>query len=420
MPAGAVAPEIVIVVGTGQAGFQAAASLRDNGFQGRICLIGDEPGLPYQRPPLSKAYLSGATTRVSLDLRPAEFFNKNAIEIISGEQVMRIDRDARAVHTASGRLHSYDHLIIATGTRNRTLDIPGHDLSGVFQLRTVAEADRLRPHLVDAKRIAVIGAGFIGLEVAAVAASTGKDVTVIEAAGRVMSRAVTEPISAFFEATHQRNNIKFLFETLATEIHGAQGSVDSIYTQSGQMIAADLVLIGVGVLANSELAGEAGLAVTNSIVVDEFLQTADPAISAIGDCAAFPHPLADGATIRIESVQNATDQARCVAARLTGKAQPYQAVPWFWSDQGPLKLQIAGLSSPHDLAVMRGDPVTGAFSMFCFRNNRLFGVESVNKPADHMIARRLLASNVTLTPDEAADLGFDLKARVSASSQAAA
>lgn len=409
----------VVVIGAGQAGFQAAASLRDNGFAGRIRLVGDEPGLPYQRPPLSKAYLTGASDRTALNLRPDTFFAQFAIDLSSGQRAMHIDRARKRIRLGNETTLPYDHLVLATGARNRALDLPGADLDGVLQLRSAAEADALRSRLPDLKRIVIIGAGFIGLELAALASARGIAVTILEAAARPMSRALSDTMSRFFLEKHQAAGVRFVFDTTVTRIHPHQGKLSSVETADGEHHAADLVLIGVGVIPNVELAAEAGLAVANGIVVDDHLTTVDPAISAIGDCAAYPQPFAGGERGRIESVQNAVDHARCVAARLTGKPQPYRAVPWFWSDQGPLKLQIAGLPAPHDHHVVRGDPTSGAFSVFCFRDGRLAGVESVNKAADHMIARRLLGAGAALSPEEAADPAFDLKARASAGTLAA-
>lgn len=403
----------IVIVGAGQGGFQAAMSLRDGGFQGRIRLIGDEPGLPYQRPPLSKAYLTGKSNRTSLDLRPAEFFAKFEIEVLPGRRIAAIDRTARQVRTTGGDSYGYDHLILATGTRNRPLPVPGIDLGGVCGLRTAADGDVLRPRLSEIRRMAIVGAGFIGLEVAAVAAAMGVEVTVFEAMERPMARALSPQMSAFFRQAHEAAGVRLLFGTTVQSLEGAGGKVSAVRTADGKIFETDFVLVGIGVVPNSELASEAGLTVGNGIVVDETLLTSDPDISAIGDCAIFPQYFAAGAAMRIESVQTATDHARCVAARLTGKAHSYRAVPWFWSDQGPLKLQIAGLSMPHETAVLRGDPASRAFSVFCFGGGKLVGVESVNKAADHMMARRLLGAHIPLTPDEAADTGFDLKARAS-------
>jgi 3-phenylpropionate/trans-cinnamate dioxygenase ferredoxin reductase component len=417
--AGATKLDDVLVVGAGQAGFQVAASLREKGFAGRIRLIGDEPGLPYQRPPLSKAYLLGKSDRAGLDLRAEVFFRQFAIEIAAQQRAVRIDRDRKLLHLANSEVLSYDHLVLATGSRNRTLALPGADLGGVMQLRSAQDSDALRLRLPDLKKLVIVGAGFIGLEVAAVATALGVKVTVLEATSRPMSRALSGPMSDFFKTAHENSGVSFGFNETVTAINGNNGRATSVATAKGDVFPADLVLVSVGVVANDELAEAAGLKVDNGIVVDETLLTADPAISAIGDCAAYPQPFAGGARSRLESVQNAIDHGRCVADRLTGKAHPYRAVPWFWSDQGPLKLQIAGIPTPHESSVVRGDPASGAFSVFCFRDGKLAGVESVNKAADHMAARRLLGAAAALTPAEAADVKFDLKARAGAGTVAA-
>jgi 3-phenylpropionate/trans-cinnamate dioxygenase ferredoxin reductase subunit len=284
----------------------------------------------------------------------------------------------------------------------------------VLQVRSASDADALRLRLPDLKQLVIVGAGFIGLEVAAVATSFGVEVTVLEASSRPMSRALSVPMSDFFKTAHEKSGVRFGFNAAVTAINGKDGRAISVATANGDIFPADVVLVCVGVVANDELAAQAGLAVDNGIVVDESLLTLDPAISAIGDCAAYPQPFAGSARCRLESVQNAIDHGRCVAARLTGEAHPYRAVPWFWSDQGPLKLQIAGIPAPYESCVLRGEASTGAFSVFCFRGGKLAGVESVNRAADHMIARRLLSSAAALTPTEAADSAFDLKARASA------
>jgi len=401
----------IVVIGTGQAGFQVAASLRDGGFTGRVRLIGDEAGLPYQRPPLSKAYLAGKSDRISLNLRAEAFFSQAAIEVLSGHTVTSIDRERKVVHLADSDLVPYGHLVLATGARNRPLPVPGADLDGVLQLRSASDADAIRERLPDLKKLVIVGAGFIGLEIAATASARGIEVTVLEATARPMSRALSEVMSDFFRKIHETAGVHFVFGTTVNQINGDSGHVTSVETADGRQFPADAVIVGVGVIPNVELAAKSGLVIDNGIVVDEQLVTADPSVSAIGDCAAFPQPFADGQRGRVESVQNAVDQARCVAARLVGNPRPYRAVPWFWSDQGPYKLQIAGMSTPHDLSVVRGEVASGAFSVFCFRNGKLTGVESVNKPADHMVARKLITASTPLSAAEAANTGFDLKAR---------
>lgn len=407
-------PGTVVVVGAGQAGFQTAVSLREEGYQGRLVLLGDEPGLPYQRPPLSKAYLTGEADAGLVRLRPEQFYAGHRIELRTAEPAAAIDRAGRTVVLASGERLSYDHLVLATGAHNRSLPVLGSELDGVFQLRSLPEAEALRQRLAGARRLVVVGAGFIGLEVAAVAARHGLEVTVIEAAARAMARAVSTPVSDAFQAAHERLGTRFVLGAAVVEIMGAGRQVTGVATADGRHFPADLVLVGIGVLPNTDLAAEAGLAIANGIVVNALLLTGDPAISAIGDCAAFPCRHAGGASTRLESVQNAVDQARCVAARLVGRATPYTSLPWFWSEQGPLKLQIAGLAAPQDRAVLRGDPAQGGFSVFRFREAELAAVESVNRPLDHILARKLLAGGGGLTPEQAADPGFDLKRHVNA------
>lgn len=404
-------PGHVVIVGSGQGGFQAASSLRDEGYEGTIALVGDEPGLPYQRPPLSKAYLTGKMDEEGLRLRAPTFYAERRIELVAPETAIRIERAGRRLVLGSGRALAYDHLVLATGARNRLLPVPGAEQSGVVYLRTLADADALRDRIGAARRVVVVGAGFIGLEFAAVAAAQGRDVTVVEATSRPMSRAISVPMSDFFHGLHERAGIRLLFGAVVTRVTGEGGRATGVDTGEGVHLPADLVVVGIGVVPNVELAAEAGLPVANGIVVDAQLLTDDPAISALGDCATYPSAFAGGAAVRLESVQNAVDQAKTVAARLAGRPEPYRAVPWFWSDQGASKLQIAGLAIPHGEAVLRGDPATGAFSVFCYEGGRLVGVESVNRAADHMIARRLLAKGVGPTPGEAADLGLDLKAR---------
>jgi 3-phenylpropionate/trans-cinnamate dioxygenase ferredoxin reductase subunit len=400
---------VVAIIGAGQAGFQTAASLRDAGFAGRVALIGDEPVLPYQRPPLSKSYLAGQSGVDDLWLRPAEFYAKQQIDLVYGDAVTAIDRGRRRLHLASGVEFSWDHLVFATGAGCRPLAVPGAELDGVLALRTLADADDLRQRLNEASEVVVVGAGFIGLEFAAVALARGTRVHIVEVTRQPMGRVVSAPVSRFFTEAHIGWGAEVTLGAGVVRILGAGGRVTGVETTDGRRIPTDLVLICIGVIPNAKLAGDAGLAVDDGVVVDEYLVTSDPAISAIGDCANFPTPFAPG-RVRLESVQNAVDQGRCVADRLAGRPVPYQKVPWFWSDQGDLKLQIAGITIGHDTSVLRGDPATRNFSVFCFRGGRLIGVESVNRTADHVVARRLLAGDPALSPEQAADEGYDLRA----------
>ena len=300
-------------------------------------------------------------------------------------------------------------MVLATGARNRKLPVEGADLMGVLYLRTLAESDAIRERFAAAQEIVVAGAGFIGLEIAAVASKLGKHVTVVEPLARVMSRAVSPIVSDFYAQAHAQWGVTLLLNTRLERIRGEGGRVVGVSLSEGRELPADLVLVGIGIEPETALAQSAGLTVANGIVVDARLATVDATISAIGDCASFPEP-GSGRMIRLESVQNAADQGRCVAKRISGEPADYAAVPWFWSDQRDLKLQMVGLTAGCDRTVLRGDPAQRAFSVFCFRGERLVGIESINHAGDHMFGRRLLAAGETLTPEEAGDLGFDLKA----------
>lgn len=397
----------VLIVGAGHAGFQLAASLRQHGFSEPIALINDEGHLPYQRPPLSKAYLKGTGGPDSLMFRPQKFYLDQKIDLIS-DRAVSIDRGAHRLMLGGGVSLDYGHLVLATGARNRLLDIPNANLDGVRYLRTLDESEELRHRIGSSQRVVVIGAGFIGLEFAGTARARGLEVDVVELGTRVMARAVTAEISEFFQASHTAAGIRIHLGVQVTRIESNGTKVTGVSLSDGRHMPADLVVVGVGVLPNVELAAEAGLPVAAGIVVDEHLLTVDPDISAIGDCALYASRRFGG-SLRLESVQNAADHARCVAARLTGDAKPYDGLPWFWSDQGPDKLQIAGLTTGYDRVVVRGDRGQGAFSAFCYRSGQLVGIESVNRAGDHMFGRRLLAGNGSINPEQAADTGFDLK-----------
>lgn len=396
----------VVIVGAGQAGFQAAVSLRKLGYADRVVLVGDEPELPYQRPPLSKELLAGVEARVAL--RPEAFYAEHAIELRCGDAATRVDRGAREVELASGTRLGYEHLVLATGARNRALRVPGAQLDGVVGLRTHVEARALADGLGAGARIVVIGGGFIGLEVAAAARARGAGVTVVEAADRCMARALSAPTAAHLEGLHRAAGCDLRTGVgVVRLVDDGSGRVSAAVLTDGTVLEAALVVLGVGVLPETTLAGTAGLAVDDGVLVDAALRTSDPAVFAIGDCARF---VAGSGTRRLESVQNATDQARSVAATIvTGKPQVYREVPWFWSTQHGARLQIAGVPDGPCTTVVRGDPASGAFSVFCFDDERLCAVESVNRPKDHMAARKLLATNATLTPADAAREDLDLR-----------
>jgi len=397
----------VVIVGAGHAGFQLAASLRQLGFAERIALINDEAHLPYQRPPLSKAYIKGGAGPDSLMFRPEKFYSDQRIDLIQ-DRAAAIDRAARKVKLASGSGLDYGHLVLATGARNRLLDLPNANLSDVRYLRILDESEALRSRIASCRRAVIIGAGFIGLEFAATARIKGLEVDVIELGTRVMARSVTAEVSDYFQERHAEAGVRIHLGVQATAIEGEGGKVTGVSLSDGRHFPADVVVVGVGVLPNVELAAEAGLPVASGIIVNDHLLTSDPDISAIGDCALFASPRFGG-SLRVESVQNATDQARCVAARLTGDDKPYDGMPWFWSDQGDDKLQIAGLTTGYDSVVLRGDPAQKAFSAFCYKAGKLLGIESVNRAGDHMFGRRLLGMDRSLEPEKAADQGFDLK-----------
>jgi 3-phenylpropionate/trans-cinnamate dioxygenase ferredoxin reductase subunit len=399
----------VVIIGAGQAGLQLAASLRELRYEGRVVLVGDEPHAPYQRPPLSKGYLMGEASAAQLSLRPDAFFATHRVELITGKRAQEIDRTRRRVGLDDGSLVEYDQLVLATGTRNRVLPVPGADLQNAFYLRTLDEAVALRARMAAAKNAVVIGAGFIGLEFAAAAAKQGLNVTVLETADRPMARALSQTMSGVCAREHEKLGMRVLFNTRVMRLLGEQGCVSGVETADGRVLAADLVVIGIGVIPNIELAAASDLIIEDGIVVDEFLQTCDPHISAIGDVAAHPSGHLPGPRIRLESVQNAVDQARCVASRIVGAPAAYQALPWFWSNQGDLHLQMAGLRGSDCEEAVRGDPNSSSCSVYSFRQGRLACVESLNRAADHMLARRLLSRGVAVTPLQAADTSFDLK-----------
>jgi 3-phenylpropionate/trans-cinnamate dioxygenase ferredoxin reductase subunit len=397
-----------VIVGTGQAGFQTAASLRTEGYQEKITLIGDEPHIPYQRPPLSKGFPLGQQDFESIELRPRTFYQDHQIDLLAGKKVSAIDRQERHVTLASGERFPYEKLVLAVGARNRTLSLKGAELDGVLYLRSMDEAVVVKERLKNAQNIVVIGGGFIGLELAAVACSLGKSVTVLEALPRLMSRAVAPIISDFYRDFHTSKGVKIVCGASVSEITGSSGKVREVLLSDDARYPADLVFVGVGVIPNNELAQDAGLPIANGIAVNEYLETTDEDIFAIGDCAEHPCEFA-GARIRLESVQNAADQAQCVAATIVGRRNVYRALPWFWTDQFEIKLQMAGISNGHDLVVSRGNAETRKLSVFYFKEGRLIAIDSINRPLDHMMGRKLIAAGVRLTPAQAGDETVDLK-----------
>ena len=398
-------PQNIVIIGAGQAGSQAVTSLRAEGFDGPIAVVGDEPYAPYQRPPLSKAYLMGSMERPRLFLKPDSFYREARCELILKVSATAIDRQAKVVRLSDGRVLPYDRLLLATGTRVRKVKCPGADLPGIHYLRSIEDVDALQAVFRSGKRLAVVGGGYIGLEVAAVAAKHGLDVTVFEALDRVMARAVSKPVSDFFEVVHRAAGVKLMLNT-AVEAFEGEGALSRVRA-GGKRFPADIALVGIGVVPNMELAKRAGLACEDGIVVDRHCTTGDPAIFAAGDCTW--HVGREGVPLRLESVQNAIDQAKHAALAMVGRPRPYREVPWFWSDQYDLKLQIAGLARPTDTIVMRGDPSARKFAVFHLRDGAVAAVESVNTPAEYLVGRKLIADAVGVPAERLADTSIAMK-----------
>jgi 3-phenylpropionate/trans-cinnamate dioxygenase ferredoxin reductase subunit len=397
--------ERIVIIGAGQAGAQAVATLRAEGFTGPLALIGDEPFPPYQRPPLSKAYLAGTFERERLFLKPDAFYAEANCELILGIAATAIDRAARTVTLADGRVLGYGKLLIATGSRVRRIPVPGASLEGIFYLRGIADVDALRGAFAKGARLAVVGGGYIGLEVAAVAVKHGLDVTVFESLARVMARAVSPEISAFYERVHREAGAHFQLRTGVEAFEGSERL--TAIRAGGTSHPADLALVGIGIRPNIELANASGLACDDGIVVDDCARSADPAIFAAGDCTR--HVGRDGALIRLESVQNAIDQAKHAALAMLGRPTPYREVPWFWSDQYDLKLQIAGLARTGDELVRRGEPVARKFAVFHLRDGRVAAVEAVNSAPEYIVGRRLIADGVAVSAARLADTTVPMK-----------
>lgn len=399
----------LLVVGGSYAGMQVAASARAGGYAEPIRILSDESQPPYNRPPLSKGFLVGKIDLGALPLRGDAFYPDNAIELELGTRAASIDRASRRVTTEDGRHIGYERLVLAVGSRPRPLPWEGSDLAGVVALRTLADALQLRELLGEVATAVVVGGGFIGLEVASALTALGKQVTVIEAQSRLLARAATPPLAEYVAGVHRRRGVTLALDATVRRLIGdGQGRVRAVETGDGRRLAADLVIAGIGVVPNVELARQAGLACDDGILVDDHGRTADPSIFAAGECTRHPNDHAVGGSARLESVQHALDQAKAVGATLAGQPTRYGAVPWFWSDQHDFKLQIAGLAQDAERHVVRGDPASGRFSVFHFRSNALISVDSINRPAEHLLARKLLGARAAVTPEEAGDTGFNL------------
>ncbi len=400
--------EHFVIVGGGQAAAQAAQTLRQEAPDARITLFGEEPEAPYQRPPLSKKYLAGALPRERLLLRPRSFYDERSIALELGCRVVAIDRGAHRLHLGDGRTVPYDRLLLATGSRARRLSVPGAELPGTHYLRTVADVDRIRAALDGARRVVLIGAGYIGLEAAAVLVERGLDVTVLEAAERPLARVVCAEVARFYHDYHARHGVKLSYGAAVVELLGTR-QVEAVATADGARHDCDLAIVGIGIEPNVELASDAGLECDNGIVVDRCARTADEAVFAAGDCANQPD-LEGTRRVRLESVPNAVHQSKIAALGMLGRPTPYAEVPWFWSDQYDLKLQIAGLSAGYDAVVLRGAPETKSFAAYYLARGRVIAVDAVNSPRDFLAAKKLIAAAVPVSAEAIADPTTDLAA----------
>ena len=399
-----------IVVGAGQGAGQLVASLRQEKYEGEIVMIGEEPFLPYQRPPLSKAYLAGELPTERVLVRPEKFYVDKGIETRIDTRVEAIDREARTVNLAGGETMSWDHLVIATGSHVRRLPIPGIELDGVHYLRTMGDVDGIRSGIGEGKHLVIVGGGYIGLEVAAVARKLGMEVTVLEMEDRILARVTTPSMSAFYTRVHTEHGVDIRTGTAAAEILG-DGTVTGVRCTDGTELKADMVIVGVGIIPTTGLAEAAGLTCENGIVVDAHCRTSDPAIFAIGDCTNHPSKLL-GRRLRLESVPNAMDQARTVAKNIMGGDAEYDAVPWFWSDQYDLKLQMVGFSAGADDEVVRGNPETGSFARFYLTDGVLTAVDAVNRPKEFMASKLLVAAKKAIDAGQLADEAVDIKSLI--------
>jgi 3-phenylpropionate/trans-cinnamate dioxygenase ferredoxin reductase subunit len=397
----------VVIVGGGQAGAQAVDTLRREGFAGRLVLISDESMLPYQRPPLSKKFLSGEMAAERLPFRHRSFYDEHAVELELGVRATRIDAAARRVALSSGGEIDYDRLLLCIGALPRRMSCPGSDLAGVHYLRNLDDAAAIRAGLKPGARVIVVGGGYIGLEIAATAREMGCGVAVLEMADRVMNRVVASNVSEYFEHEHRAQGVKILCNTRVVRFAG-NGRVETVVCADGSMHPADLLVVGVGAIANTQLAADAGLNCDNGIVVDENCRTSDPAIFAAGDCTNYFSPRYQS-RVRLESVDNAFEQSKVAALNILERRTAYERVPWFWSDQYDNKLLIAGLSQGYDQQLTRGDPATRSFSVCYLKGGELLAVESINHSKDYMAARALIAKRFRPDLDKLANPQLALK-----------
>ncbi|TIQ31100.1 MAG: NAD(P)/FAD-dependent oxidoreductase [Mesorhizobium sp.] len=402
----------VVIVGAGHAGVQAAASLREEGYDGPVILIGDENELPYHKPPLSKTFIKDAEAKPQ-PLRGEAFYSGNAIDYRPGVWIDRIDIGARRIEVSGGGAIAFDRLVLATGSRPRLLKLDGAELAGVVSLRSLGDARLIRELSAQSEDVVILGGGFIGLEIAATLRAAGRKVTVVEALERLLGRAVAPVIAAHVRQRLDAMGVRILTGTTVVRLEGDGGRVSAAITSSGERLPAQMVIIGIGVVPNVELAEAAGIATGNGIRVDQHMRSSIPEILAVGDTASYRHWFTGG-DVRLESVQNATDQARLAARTILGHAEPFSAVPWFWSDIGDMKLQMVGLTQGGDSHVVLGEPAENKFSIYHYAGNRLLGIESVNRPADHMLGRKMLGAGFSPAPHTVAGGPDALKAALAA------
>ncbi|MDG9925744.1 MULTISPECIES: FAD-dependent oxidoreductase [unclassified Pseudomonas] len=406
------ASSIAIIIGAGHAGGELAIALRNEGWEGRILLLGEEAHLPYHRPPLSKAYLAGSVEKSSLSIRPQLAYDKANVEFFGGVRVTHIDRANRRLELADGKQLAYDKLAIATGGRPRPLSVPNAaaaaHCANFHYLRTLDDVELIRAQMAAGKRLAIVGGGYIGLEVAAAAVAQGLQVTVLEALPRVLQRVTAAELSAYYERKHREAGVDIRTGVQVADLEVNGEAVSAVLCADGSRLETDLVVVGIGLIANTELAAEAGLEVDNGILVDQHAQTSDPDIYAAGDCTNHPNSLL-GRRLRLESVPNALEQSRVAAAGMAGKLKAYASVPWFWSDQYELKLKMVGLSEGFERLVLRGDPQTDSFSAFYLKDGKVLAADTVNRPQDFIAAKRLVAEGIAVTAEQLADDSRPLK-----------
>ncbi|MAA74902.1 MAG: pyridine nucleotide-disulfide oxidoreductase [Salinisphaeraceae bacterium] len=401
--------ETTVIVGAGHAGGMLATTLAQKKYPGRVLIVGDEPYLPYQRPPLSKDYLAGDIDLDKLYLKPQETYDKAGIDLTLDTRVEKIDRDSKSLKLANGADLAYDKLVLATGIQMRVLKAPGSDLNGIHYLRTISDVQKLRPELIEGHKLVIVGGGYIGLEVAAIAVKRGVDVTVLEAMDRVMERVTGPDVSAYFEKRHRDAGVDLRTgaKVAGFEDNGS-GHVSAVTTESGEKFEATTVLVSIGIMPETALAEAAGLDCDDGIVVDEFTRTSDPDIFAIGDCTRHKNLFYSDAK-RLEAVSNAVDQARATASVLCGEDKAYDAVPWFWSNQYDIRMQMVGLSDGHDDSVMRGLPDDDSFAIFYLKNGVVISVDAVNDPKSFMAGKKLVAARATPDKNQLSDTSVDLK-----------